>query len=390
VQQAAPPADSVRYNYTPVFTPGVVDPLSAAVVAVGPGDERGGIDLRMQLLPATRIEATIVTPDGGPVVARITMSRRGAVRALNTSSVAPSWQGSRYVSGSLSPGPYTLLAEVAARDGAPALWARADVVVSGAEPVPVTLTLQPALTATGRVMFDGAAPPPKDLSRVSLLMRSAESLMLGPRTTIDAGGELSITGLIPGRYIVSALVPAAATGGAAVWTLRSVTAGGRDVTDRPFDLPPGGLSDLTVTFTNRWSELSGALTTATGAPGTDYFIIAIPADREYWLSPQSTRRIVSARPDREGRYVFRGLPAGEYRLAVTTDLVPRDLLERSALEQLLEQSIAVTLAEGEQKRQDLRIGSGPSPLVHRLHPYDGPAFKPDWLPGMKPVPRGGR
>jgi len=119
------------------------------------------------------------------------------------------------------------------------------------------------------------------------------------------------------------------------------------------------VTGLVVTFTDQVSELSGSLTLPSGAPATDFFVIAIPADKTYWL-PQS-RRIVSARPDRTGRYVFRGLPAGDYRIALTTDLVPRDLQEVSALEQLAAQSVPVTLTTGEKKTLDLRPAGGSTP-----------------------------
>ena len=129
--------------------------------------------------------------------------------------------------------------------------------------------------------------------------------------------------------------------------MRSVTVGGRDVTDLGFDISGGGAQGLKITFTSLVSELSGTVTTQSGAPESDYFVIAMPADRAYWLP--GSRRIVSTRPDANGRYVFRGLPAGEYRIAVTTDLVPRDLQEVSTLEQLAAVSVPTTLALGERK-----------------------------------------
>jgi hypothetical protein len=109
---------------------------------------------------------------------------------------------------------------------------------------------------------------------------------------------------------------------------------------------------LVVTFTDQILRVVREPDVAIRRAATDYFVIAIPADKTYWL-PQS-RRIVSARPDRTGKYVFRGLPAGDYRIALTTDLVPRDLQEVSALEQLAAQSVPVTLTTGEKKTLDLR------------------------------------
>jgi hypothetical protein len=93
--------------------------------------------------------------------------------------------------------------------------------------------------------------------------------------------------------------------------------------------------------------LSGSLTDAAGQPATNYFLVVFPADRKYWAN--ASRRIVNARPDVRGQFVFRGLPPGDYRIAATTDLVPRDLSEGNALSQLNERSAAVTLGPGEKK-----------------------------------------
>jgi hypothetical protein len=110
---------------------------------------------------------------------------------------------------------------------------------------------------------------------------------------------------------------------------------------------------MVITLTDQISELSGNLLDTAGRPSTDYFVVVLPADRAYWTT--LSRRIASARPDVQGRYVFRSLPPGEYRLAATTDLVNRDLQEVSQLEALAAQSLAVTIGAGEKKVVDIRV-----------------------------------
>jgi hypothetical protein len=134
--------------------------------------------------------------------------------------------------------------------------------------------------------------------------------------------------------------------------VRSVTLGGRDVTDLAVDLPTGEPPPAVVTLTDQLSELSGTVTTASG-PATDYFIVVMPADRQYW---QASTRKLSTRPDVNGHYVFRKLPPGGYRIVATTDLVPGDLNDSGALELLLPQSAPVTVGFGEKKVFDFKIG----------------------------------
>jgi hypothetical protein len=341
-----------------VFTPGMADPLSAATFTLAAGEERRGVDLRMRFEPSALIEGAIEGPNEAARSARVGLWRRGPVQALNTGRQWPGTTGGRVSSGAVSPGRYSLIAEVAARGDQPAMWAVADVVAVGGETTTVTLRLQPAPSVTGRLVFDATSlAPPKELSRVSLLVRSTGPAGPNATTAIDPSGSFTVSGVFPGPYVVSASVPASAMPGApagARWTMRSVVVDGQDVTDRVFDVPPAGASGVIVTFTDRVSELTGTITGPSGAPATDYFVVVLPEDRAYWL-PQ-TRRILSTRSDGSGRYVFRGLPAGAYRIALTTDLVPRDLQDPAALERLLKQSAAVTIGDGERTEFNLRAG----------------------------------
>ena len=352
--QNTPTPEPPRYNYSPVFSPGVLDPMSADTFTLKAGEERTGVDLRMQFQPTARVEGTIVDPRGVPISVQLGLTRRSPVKALNTTQVIPGQTGSRFTYRSLSPGLYTVTATSRDDGSGVVMWAAADLVLTGGERTEVTLLLQPAAKINGRLVFEGTElTVPADLSRVSVRL-----LDVGPSdrnsltAAVDAAGVVTTAGAVPGRFMLRAALPGGLPPAGPGWTVRTVTVGGLDVTDRPFDVSAGGLSDLVVTFTSQMSELSGTLTTAAGAEETDYFVIAMPADRSYWLP--SSRRIVSTRPDGKGRYVFRGLPAGEYRIAVTTDLVPRDLQEVSTLESLLPQSLPVTIATGERKTLNIK------------------------------------
>jgi hypothetical protein len=353
---AGPAAQPPRYNYAPVFYPDTVDPMVAVTLPLVAGDERAGVDLHMQFRPVSRIDGVVVGPDGAGASARIAIGRRSRVSALNSSSIFGSGSDGHFASGSVAPGDYTVSAEVPGEAGKPPLWAMADVTVSGAEPISLTLTLQPAMAISGRLVFDGTSiPPPPDLARVIVLLRAMPGTF-SPHSvsSTDKSGAFTIVGTTPGRYRVLATAPSTAPAGQPAWSVRSVVSGGQDVTDLPIDIAPGAGVSMTVTFTDRVSELSGTVSMPSGQPATDYFVIALPADQQYW-APQ-TRRIVSARPDANGRYIIRGLPAGDYRLAATTDLVPGDLSDVNALTLLAAQSAPVRLGLGEKKTVDLQVG----------------------------------
>jgi hypothetical protein len=114
-----------------------------------------------------------------------------------------------------------------------------------------------------------------------------------------------------------------------------------------------------LTFTNRYTQLTGTLQTPAGQPAPDYVVIAFPADRTLWR-PRA-RRIQTTRPDTAGLFTFRGLPPGDYRIAALTDIEPDQSYDPGFLATLVPASIALTLKPGESRRQDLRIGGGSAP-----------------------------
>jgi hypothetical protein len=131
---------------------------------------------------------------------------------------------------------------------------------------------------------------------------------------------------------------------------------GRDLADVPLAVDAGAndLEGLVVTFTDRAASISGRLVDPGGQPVTRYSIVVATTDRSLWLP--NARRIRAVQPATDGSFTVSGLPAGEYAIAAAEDVEAADLADPAFLEQLLAAAFKVTLADGEQKRQDLRVG----------------------------------
>jgi hypothetical protein len=108
-----------------------------------------------------------------------------------------------------------------------------------------------------------------------------------------------------------------------------------------------------VTFVDRRAEVTGIVTDDKSQPVSDYTLILFPADARY-RTPQS-RRIQSTRPATDGRYTFRNLPPGEYRVAPVLDPEPGSWLDPAFLNELENTSIRLTIGDGEKKEQNLRV-----------------------------------
>jgi hypothetical protein len=167
-------------------------------------------------------------------------------------------------------------------------------------------------------------------------------------------GTFVLTGVPPGRYRFRLqFAPGART--LTGWSLRSASVEGRDILDEPVVVEPErDVNTVTVRYTDRGAELSGRLLDTTGAPAPEFVVVAFSADRKHWTD--GSRRSTSFRPARDGSFSWIGVPPGEYYLGAVTRLETGQLGDAAFLESLIPTSARIVIAEGEKKRQDLRIG----------------------------------
>jgi hypothetical protein len=136
--------------------------------------------------------------------------------------------------------------------------------------------------------------------------------------------------------------------------LKSVVVDGREAIDTPLDLRGGQkLVGASLVFTDRQTELSGTVTDGSGRPLTDYTVLAFPTDSTLWRA--QARQIITARPDQNGKFQIRGLPAGNYYLAVIDPLQQGEWFDPAFLEQQTADATRLSLTEGAARTQDLRL-----------------------------------
>jgi hypothetical protein len=165
-------------------------------------------------------------------------------------------------------------------------------------------------------------------------------------------GTFEIGGVLPGTYRMTATVPGAPAPG---WWLRSAILNGTDLMDLPPEIGPetGNLSGVVLTLSDRHTGLEGTFSSAAGAPATEYFIVAFPAERALWHP--ASRRLVSTRPATDGRFSIPDLPPGEYLVVALNDLDPDRWRTPSFLDELVPGGVRVTIREGQRTTQDLKI-----------------------------------
>jgi uncharacterized protein (DUF2141 family) len=364
----APPSAGPDVDYAPIFHPGTADQANATTITLTAGQERTGVDVSLLLVPTSTLECT-VTSAVGPVPANLQVTliahdRLGGIPFAGFSST-PTVRDGKYMFTGLMPGEYSVMVRVrptpagrgaAALDESPSdLFAVERVHVSGSD-TSASLTLRPGVTVAGQITFDGSAERPADLTkaRISLtpVLTGGGAALGVPAATSSKDGAFAFRGVTPGRYRVTASIG----GVGAAWQPHRADVGGIDALDVPFEVRSNDVNGIDVTFTDRPSELSGTIEDAKGNPATEFFVIVFSRDQTHW-SPQS-RRIRSARPGSDGRFVFANIPPGEYALAAVTDVEPNEWLDPAFLKQLEPASIGITIGEGEKKVQNIRTQGG--------------------------------
>jgi protocatechuate 3,4-dioxygenase beta subunit len=233
------------------------------------------------------------------------------------------------------------------------LWGMTDVSGDGHDLDGVTIVLQPGLTVSGHVVAESGTGASPNLGRLMLAVEQVGQSMAGerfdpPPALVDANGDFVIRGVFPGRYRL-----AIADGAPSGYMIGSAVFGGQDIMDLPFRLTtddklPGGL----VTLSNRATEVTGTVQDGGGQPASGVTLIAYSADERLW-TPDS-RRIQATRPATDGKYVFRNLPPGEYRLAAVDDIEPGRWFDPAVLRAVAGFS-TLTVLDGGKLTQDIRI-----------------------------------
>lgn len=333
------------------------------MVTVAFGQEATGIDLPLRYVQTSRIEGVIIGIDGQPAKAELTIVNQDPVNS-STMRIVLAANG-RFTRAGIPPGRYTIAARAPDPNAKPEpgggmllrLWAQQDVEVSGEDVLGLTLTLQPGMTVSGRVVFEAKTlkPPAVGTLQVNLNAVAVIQQLGSSGGIVDTSGGFSIQTVGPGTYRFSVYgLPGADNASGPSWHLKSVSVDGRDLADSPLEVEPGrSVRDVVLVYSDQSTELSGSLVDAAGKPTPGLSILLFPTDRALWNGPRRMRGPVQ--PLADGSYRFTDLAAGEYYLAALTDVDSSDLGDPAFLEQVAQAAIKITIAFGEKRTQDIRV-----------------------------------
>ncbi len=345
-----------RSGYAPSYYPGTPNVAEAQRITVGLGQALSDINLALTPTHLARISGTAVDADGKPMggAVVVVMLRSGAsISSTSGTQVKPD---GTFTLSNLAPGDYMLQAITPSALTDMSGWASGQVTVAGEDITGIQLTGMRSTTGTGRVLVNPDAAKSLPPSSIRLMATSAH-----PEENLMAGlGGLTVkddyTFEMKARPGLALIRPMSLPPG---WSLKSVKQRGSDVTDTGIEFRPNEeVSGIEVELTNQATEVSGAVTNSRSEPVKDYTVVVFSRDRERW--GYMSRFFQTGRPDQDGRYKVKALPAGNY-YAVALDYVePGEATDPEFLDRVKDRAVSFSLNDGETKTIDLKISSSAS------------------------------
>jgi protocatechuate 3,4-dioxygenase beta subunit len=341
-------------GYAPTYYPGVPNVSDALMVPVNLCQEVTNVDIQLQLVTTARISGTVVGTDGSAAANSTVMlvpeDSRTAGSGIGSYAARTMPDGSFTLSG-VPPGRYVAVARGQSARSSQALFARQTLPVAGQDLMGVTLALAPGASLSGTVTFESSeTPAPTDLSQVRITTTPLTPLPGDNGETARAAATGTFT--LPNVGSSPQLIRAA--GPARPWSLKGVYLNGRDISDLAVEFKSGErVTGLSVVFTDRTTEITGTVPDSSNQLLTDYLVVAFPADQALWVA--QSRRIQTSRPDQNGAYRVRGLPAGDYLVIAIDDAEQGQWYDPAFLDQLRASAVHVSLSDGETKSQSLKL-----------------------------------
>lgn len=368
-----PTGSTPNSGYAPTYFPGTPNGSEAQKISLAVGQEAPNTDFALLPVKLAKITGTVISSDGKPVDgSMINALPRNAegVGMMMMSGTARSDKNGNFVINNVAPGDYTLQTRTmqfmtsgggdnmvfTARvgigaDGSDAESGSLPITVSGEDLSGVVIVTAKSATANGHLLFEGGEKP-TTASNIRIMASGVDSdspmmMFPGGPGNVKADGSFELRGMSGTRIIRLANLP---TG----WTLKSVRVNGNDITDTGLDFKPGeNISGLEVTLTSKVTEVNG--TVKSGSQQVKDYTVVIFADEPQKWSLPSTRYVTGTRPDQDGRFQVKNLPAGSY-YAIAVDYLPQgEWGDPDVLERLKPNATSFSVSEGQTKTLNLTL-----------------------------------
>jgi protocatechuate 3,4-dioxygenase beta subunit len=360
-------------GYAPTYYPGTPNGAEAQKIAVAAGQEAQNTDFALLPVKLAKISGTVISSEGKPVEGSMISAqpRSGDAVGMMMAGAARTDKNGNFTLNNVAPGDYTLQsrtltvvtstgpggdnmtfsARIGAGEGPDSEIGSMPVSVNGDDLSGVILVTSKGATATGHLTFEGGTKPSALTSiRVSAMAADAEGPVMpfGGSGSVKADGTFELRGLSGTRLVRAINLPAG-------WMLKEVRVNSVDATDTGMEFKAGeSVASVEIVLTSKLTQITGTVTGAGSQPAKDYTLVVFSDDPQRWTLVNS-RFVAGTRPDQDGRFQVKNLPAGGYYAIAVEYLAQGEWNDPDVLERLKANATKFSLAEGDTKTLDLKI-----------------------------------
>jgi hypothetical protein len=365
-------------GYAPTYYPGTASPTDAQRVSVSVGQEMTGVDIGLLPVKLARVTGQATSSDGRPLSGAMIMlmpaSRDGGF--FMPGGTTRTNASGQFTLNGVAPGDYSLQVRSTgpmmidagggammfsmSTDGSGSAprrepeFANVPLAVNGEDLSGVVVMTTHGAKVRGRVVFEGGSRP-DGTAQIRVMSPSADAEG-GPSIGSGMGqvrddGQFDLSGLVGSHLIRPTSLPNG-------WILRSVHLNGVDITDTGYEFKPGeDVEGLEVLLTQRTTEVDGTVSNPQNQPLKDYTVVVFSTDEAKWTMPM-TRWAQSARPDQEGRFRIKNLPAGSYYAVAVEYVAQGEWNDPEWLTRMRERATTFTVTEGSGTSLNLTLTGG--------------------------------
>ncbi len=343
-------ADRTATAYQTTYYPGTTDRSQAAPIQLHAGDDFPA-DFSLIPGPSLTIRGAVVNL---PPQSSATIMLQSRDFSLIQNGAEMHRDGS-FVIRDVSPGSYTIVASV---DGAPVpMTARQSLQIGSSSVDGLRLAPQPGASVRGRLKVESRGGLRFDPGQIFLTLQKVEgdddsgAFTLGDRfenlTHVAADGSFGWKDVPAGNYYVQMI---GENGANRDWFVKSVMAGGRDLSDSGIDVS-GGTVGLEVVVSANGGIADGIVVDSKGQPVADAVVVAVP---ELRLQGRIDRYRKTT-TDQSGHFALRGIRPGDYTLFAWESVDGDAYYSPEFLKSYEGQGTVLQLGEGERKEMQVNV-----------------------------------